>query len=614
LATSILVAALGCGGDESTEDTAKSASAAKEAEVEYVYAGEWGSTGSGEGQFLTPTEIAIGPDGIVYAVDKGNARVQYFDASGNYLGELDRPADSGSPARPIRAAVAPGGTVYVLYYYGRDDHGHEDQRIQCFARTGSYLGDVSSVLGGFDRDTTAAFAPNGDAYVAEARHDRVHRFGPGGAYLGSWDGYGVRGGTTFDIDDADGLAVAPNGWVYVVDVSDYRIQYFTATGSLLGRTCFYEEPFRWPGDVALGTNGDIYVADKGNCRIVHLTADREMLTAWGKKGSGEGEFGGVGKIAVGPDGNVYVADCGNDCIQRFTDGGAFVRRYPLRGIAPGRPFSPNAVAVSPSGVIYALDTDDNRLVYLSPQGELLGAWGSEGRGDGEFDRPKDVAAAADGIVYVCDAGNNRVQYFTGAGSFLGKWGSRGSGEGQFRGPDGLTVAPNGNVYVSEGFHTHIQSFTPTGSVLSYWDGPYPPRPGGSHTDSSDGIAVSPEGDVYSADPYGLLISHSIKTLLEGNGPPPVEGTAVRQPVKLAVGPNGDVFVSSAWHEGVITRYSPLGRIKGSFGRPGSKAGEFYGPSGIAVAPDGTIYVADSGNDRLQYFRPFAGGTGAVEKR
>lgn len=42
---------------------------------------------------------------------------------------------------------------------------------------------------------------------------------------------------------------------------------------------------------------------------------------------------------------------------------------------------------------------------------------------------------------------------------------------------------------------------------------------------------------------------------------------------------------------------------GAFGSPGDQPGQFAGPYGVAAAPNGTIYVADEGNDRVQIFGP-----------
>jgi DNA-binding beta-propeller fold protein YncE len=59
--------------------------------VEYDAAGrkvkEWGSRGDGPGQFNNIHGIAVGPDRIIYAADRENGRIQWFDLQGNFLGQ-----------------------------------------------------------------------------------------------------------------------------------------------------------------------------------------------------------------------------------------------------------------------------------------------------------------------------------------------------------------------------------------------------------------------------------------------------------------------------------------------------------------------------------------------
>lgn len=62
-----------------------------------TYITQWGSTGSGNGQFLYPSGIAIDNTGSVYVVDNstpanatGNvARIEKFDSSGNFISQLN---------------------------------------------------------------------------------------------------------------------------------------------------------------------------------------------------------------------------------------------------------------------------------------------------------------------------------------------------------------------------------------------------------------------------------------------------------------------------------------------------------------------------------------------
>jgi hypothetical protein len=48
---------------------------------------EWGSPGTGPGQFRLPHSVQIAGDGSVYVADRENGRVQRFDQNGTYLGE-----------------------------------------------------------------------------------------------------------------------------------------------------------------------------------------------------------------------------------------------------------------------------------------------------------------------------------------------------------------------------------------------------------------------------------------------------------------------------------------------------------------------------------------------
>ena len=53
-----------------------------------IFFGEWGTEGSGDGQFRGPTGLAI-DSGWVYVVDTGNNRVKKFNTAGIFFGEWD---------------------------------------------------------------------------------------------------------------------------------------------------------------------------------------------------------------------------------------------------------------------------------------------------------------------------------------------------------------------------------------------------------------------------------------------------------------------------------------------------------------------------------------------
>ena len=81
------------------------------------------------------------------------------------------------------------------------------------------------------------------------------------------------------------------------------------------------------------------------------------------------------------------------------------------------------------------------------------------------------------------------------------------------------------------------------------------------------------------------------------------GPPFHYPTNLALAADGSLYISDGYGNARIHRYSPDGIHLSSWGEPGGGPGAFRLPHGIAVAPDGTVVVADRENSRLQFFSP-----------
>ncbi|UCH78616.1 MAG: hypothetical protein JSU81_01305 [Candidatus Coatesbacteria bacterium] len=287
---------------------ALAAAAASAAAPVYKYAGEWGESGSGPGEFYYPYCVATAPNGNVYVTDGWpvNERVQYFTPTGSFLGQWAVPAVGG-------VDVSPSGVVYVTDAGG----------VKYYTPTGSLLGSWSGLLGSKD----VAVAPTGNVYVIERWGYRVSYYNSTGSFLGKWGTFGSGAG---EFNDPEGIAAASSGLVYVTDVTQNRVQYFTSSGSFLGMWGKNGEgpgEFDEPYGLDVSNSGIAFVANTYNHCVDYFTSSGSWLGIFGGSGSGPGQFLMDYDVAVSPSGTrVYVTDYLNDRVQYFDQ--ANVAVYP----------------------------------------------------------------------------------------------------------------------------------------------------------------------------------------------------------------------------------------------------------------------------------------------
>ena len=126
-----------------------------------------------------------------------------------------------------------------------------------------------------------------------------------------------------------------------------------------------------------------------------------------------------------------------------------------------------------------------------------------------------------------------------------------------------------------------------------------------------GIAVSADGFVYVADTWNYRIE---KFTLDGKfvakwgtyvnlvtGPATGDRAGLYGPRGIAIGPDGNLYVTDTGNGRVVV-YGPDGTFRREFGTKGTAAGQLDEPVGIAVSADGSrVYVADSNNARISIF-------------
>ena len=74
------------------------------------------------------------------------------------------------------------------------------------------------------------------------------------------------------------------------------------------------------------------------------------------------------------------------------------------------------------------------------------------------------------------------------------------------------------------------------------------------------------------------------------------------PPSLRLPPSGDLYVSDGYRNARMHRFSADGTLIQSWGEPGkTDAGHFHLPHSVLIDGDGTVYVCDRENNRIQVF-------------
>ena len=278
------------------------------AAVNFPYIGSFGSQGLVKtGAFTYPQYDAIDDTGNIYVTDLGNARVQKFDNTGEFVNSW------GSKGTGKSEFHAPAGIA----------------------------------------------VGNGYVYVADHELNVVKKFDTNGNFISAWGSTGTEAGK---LKLPNGVAVSKDNFVFVVDTGNSRVQKFDSSGkfvSIIGSSGTGDGQFLTPLGVALDSDGNVFVSDAGNKRVHKFNAQGNFISSIKTS---------VGGLALSPDGieidsqgNVIVADSGNNRIVVFDKDGKAVTSFGKTGSANSQFKLPKDVALDSDGDLFVTDSSNHRI-------------------------------------------------------------------------------------------------------------------------------------------------------------------------------------------------------------------------------------------------------------
>ena len=434
-------------------------------------------------------------------------------------------------------------------------------------------------------------------------------------------------GTDAPLGQVTGIAVDSTGNVFATDEDNNLVVKISPTGELTvvagnGIDGFSGDggpatsaSLLGPGDVAVDAAGNLYIADTFNHLIRKVSSDGMITTVAG--GGACCDLGDSGPatsarlnrptgVAMDLAGNIYIADQFNDRIRKVSPGGIITTvagngEFGFSG--DGGPAtsaslrSPRGVVVDSAGNLYIACT--SRIRKVSPGGTITTVAG--GRflgfaGDGgpatsaSLDSPSGVAVDGAGSLYIADTRNQRIRKVSPGGIITTVAGSGDVDPGTFAVPGGFS-GDGGPA---------------TSALLN--------RP--------IGVVVDLAGNIYIADSGNrrlrkVSLSGTITTVA-GNGffkffgdRGPGTAASLHRPSGVTVDPAGNLYIADRFNNrirkvdpsGIITTVAGTGMAGFSEDGGPATSASLNSPSGVAVDTTGTLYIADTRNNRIRRISP-----------
>ena len=163
---------------------------------------------------------------------------------------------------------------------------------------------------------------------------------------------------------------------------------------------------------------------------------------------------------------------------------------------------------------------------------------------------------------------------------------------------GVAVDEEDNVWLYTRATPPVQVYTSEGKYITGW--------GEDLIGKAHHMKFDSRGHVWLADVENHVVMQLTKKgqllkTLGTRGVPGEDETHLNKPTDMAISPTGEVFVSDGYGNNRIVHFDAEGNFVKAWGKLGTRRGQFSIPHAIAMDSQGTLYVADRNNVRVQLF-------------
>lgn len=601
------------------------------------------------GKFNDPRDVAVSSRGNIYILDRGNLRVQVYQADGTLLNFPKWQKRFGSEPgqwsnEVLGIAIDPRtDTVYIA--------DSDNKRIARYSVEGNLLG----LWDGSHTGDGIAIAPfdvavDGAGYVyaavfattiaGDGLEYRLYKFDPQHDTAVRW---GKEGQNYVPFGEPQRLAVSASGEVYLPDSDNHHVLHFNAEGQVQPFTISFtgnlvgSSPISVPVGIALAANGAIYLGDRYAVpdgfrhRVLQLNSSGQVLQAWNYPLTAftEAKLESPHGMAVGGD-TLYMGDIGNgkDRIARINVNSGLQEPWGGTDIGVGQLNDPRGIVVAPAGTPFAgqllvADCDASQIAVLQ-ETTITHRWTYTDVNQTGLWCPRQLAFDSQNRLLVMDNRGFFLTRYQINGNQLvqdgGPWQGTVGNSVFFGGHVDFAVDSQNRLYIADDQNQRVaiytiqdnQTLTPVTTFVSI-----------TITDTltaPQGIAINEHGannvDIYLADTgnnrllklnfTGSAIQYVATWGNDGNqlACPNGQTTILGKPKGLLVAPDGHLYVADQNFHRVL-KLTPSGTCVQILGQGAGRAepGKLDTPEDVAMGSQGVLYVSNRNYSGIARFAP-----------